>query len=297
VRLDDDTIMNVTSDTPEAAESKPSASRASNEATWSGRITKAVARRIRRWREDIGLSAQQLSERTRELGFEVPRTVIANLENGRRETLSVAEFLVISAALDIPPVLLLADIGHEDTVEILPGRESTAWLARGWILGAADPVRYEPRNDERWRAARRSIVLYDIHKLLVREHQQMRRRLKPLIERAGLRGVGEDPAEVAEADSMLATALLEIDYSLNRIREHRELIRSEGFLEPALPTEVSSEMRASSQVGRHHAPGSAENRSETERRPWDRADESIERPLFFDRISAEYQEKLDGNLG
>src|SRR6266516_5250756 len=72
---------------------------------WQKRLTRSIAREIRRHRRALGLSAQKLADRCEQLGFAVPRSVIANLENGYREALSVAELLVLAFALDIPPAL------------------------------------------------------------------------------------------------------------------------------------------------------------------------------------------------
>ena len=69
---------------------------------WPARVAATVAREVRRYRESQRpkMSAQQLADRTAELGAPIPRSVLANLESGRRETVSVAEILVLAAALE-----------------------------------------------------------------------------------------------------------------------------------------------------------------------------------------------------
>jgi hypothetical protein len=53
-------------------------------------------------------TAKWLSDRTDELGYRVSPTVIAKLDSGHRgDVLSVAELLIIAAALDVPPVAVL----------------------------------------------------------------------------------------------------------------------------------------------------------------------------------------------
>ena len=84
------------------------------------------------------MSAQQLADRTRELGLHVIRSVIANLENGRRDNISVAELVILARALDVPPVLLLYPVGCEDTVEVSPGEQLPPWDALQWFTGASD---------------------------------------------------------------------------------------------------------------------------------------------------------------
>jgi hypothetical protein len=90
--------------------------------------------------------------------------MIADLENGRRATVSVAELLILAAALGVEPVLLVVPLGRQPTVEILPGREAGTWQATQWVSGrggipdlvaAAPPSRY--------------VGLYDQHRQLVRD--------------------------------------------------------------------------------------------------------------------------------
>ncbi|MCG2623026.1 helix-turn-helix domain-containing protein [Arthrobacter sp. I2-34] len=64
-----------------------------------------VGRRIAAFRKREGLSAQELAEDTG-----MSRSVIANIENGRRDDLTVTELLAISRALRVPPVAILFDV-------------------------------------------------------------------------------------------------------------------------------------------------------------------------------------------
>ena len=66
---------------------------------WPARMAHLVAGEVRRYRErqQPRMSAQQLSDRTGELGMLSPRSVLANLESGRRETVSAAEIMVLAA--------------------------------------------------------------------------------------------------------------------------------------------------------------------------------------------------------
>ena len=81
------------------------------------------------------MSAQQLADRTNELEMPIPRSVLANLESGRRDSVSAAEVLVLARALDVPPVALVVPVGYEESVEILPGRSLTALEALLWLTG------------------------------------------------------------------------------------------------------------------------------------------------------------------
>lgn len=102
---------------------------------WQERFTRFIAGEVRRHRQAQKMSAQQLADRCEELGLEMPRSVIANLENGRRESVSVAELLILATALDVAPVLLTAPLGYEPKTEILPGRFLRTWDAVLWQSG------------------------------------------------------------------------------------------------------------------------------------------------------------------
>lgn len=81
------------------------------------------------------MSAQQLADECGRHGFAITRSALANLENGRRESLAVAELLVLATALGVAPALLLFPVGYASAVEITPDREMTPWDACRWFLG------------------------------------------------------------------------------------------------------------------------------------------------------------------
>jgi transcriptional regulator with XRE-family HTH domain len=103
--------------------------------TWQGRVTRTIAREIRRYRDERKMSAQQLADRTAELGMEIPRSVIANLESGRRETVTVPELQVLAAALHVAPVELACPAGFDEQTEILPDRMVDPLSASHWFRG------------------------------------------------------------------------------------------------------------------------------------------------------------------
>lgn len=102
---------------------------------WQEQLTRMVAREIRRHRDRRKLSAQQLADRTAELGSPVPRNVIANLESGRRDVITVAEVLVLAAALDVAPTELICPVGFDEQIELLPGRMMDPLQASRWVDG------------------------------------------------------------------------------------------------------------------------------------------------------------------
>lgn len=87
---------------------------------WAEETHLRIAAAIKRYRGEM--SAQQLSERTAELGYPLSRSQIANYESGRKKNLDIAELLVIAAALNLPPALLLYPDLPDGDVEVLPGQ-------------------------------------------------------------------------------------------------------------------------------------------------------------------------------
>jgi transcriptional regulator with XRE-family HTH domain len=66
-----------------------------------------IGRRIAHYRKLNGWSAEKLAE---EAGGGLTRSVIANIESGRRDDVGVRDLVAISVALQVPPAALLVDI-------------------------------------------------------------------------------------------------------------------------------------------------------------------------------------------
>jgi transcriptional regulator with XRE-family HTH domain len=107
---------------------------------WQAQLTRMVASQVRRYRTERGMSAQALADRCEQLGFAIPRPVLSNLENGRRESVSLAEVLVLAAALDVPPIELALPLGVQEEIEILPGLVAPTWDAARWVEGSSAPA-------------------------------------------------------------------------------------------------------------------------------------------------------------
>jgi transcriptional regulator with XRE-family HTH domain len=81
------------------------------------------------------MTAHRLADATAELGYPVPRSVIANLESGRRDSVAVAELLVLARALGVPPLTLVFPLGQEQEMEVLPRTVVPTWQAAKWFTG------------------------------------------------------------------------------------------------------------------------------------------------------------------
>jgi transcriptional regulator with XRE-family HTH domain len=79
-------------------------------------------------RNALKLTAVDLAERTKALGYPVNRVAISKIEgNLRAGKLDVAELLVLAVALEIPPALLLLPTFPGGAVDVLP-RSSASTL-------------------------------------------------------------------------------------------------------------------------------------------------------------------------
>lgn len=191
-----------------------------SQSDWPARIAKVIAGEVKRYRHERGLSAQQLAERCAALGAEFPRAVLANLETGRRETVSVAEVLVLAQALDISPMLLIVPLGRHATAEILPDVEMQAWDATRWIGGTAK-LSNQPGQGLQVGAADDDSVIVQFH-----YHDQL---VEDWRESAGEGWEDGGTGQIVKMRSLIARSL----------RELRSRMRKSGLIPPPLPPDLA----------------------------------------------------------
>ncbi|MFO7250488.1 MAG: helix-turn-helix transcriptional regulator [Actinomycetes bacterium] len=208
---------------------------------WPARLARTVAGQVRAYRELRGMSAAELADACAALGLPISRSAIADLESGRRPTVSVAELLVFARVLHVPPIELLCPVGRADAVEILPGRKTPPWTALRWVSGEA-PLP-DPGECGAGYLSSPEVELY-------RESATYAYRLHAEYEsactQAGFRvGAARRAANAAAGDAERAAHLAraaaeERRYreSRRRLREHRERMRREGFVPPPLTTHL-----------------------------------------------------------
>lgn len=127
---------------------------------WQETMAARTGRAVRRAREAAGLTALQLSDRTRDIGYPVHRTAIAKIENGLRAgKLDVAELIALALALGVPPIELIYPDLPDGPVEVWPGQQATSFQAAQWFSGertANDivPDIVPPDSNERLRLSR-----------------------------------------------------------------------------------------------------------------------------------------------
>jgi transcriptional regulator with XRE-family HTH domain len=130
-----------------------------------------------------------LSARCDDLGLPLDRNVIAKLENGHRNSVTVDEVYVLAAALEIPPLLLFG-VGTEESAEILPEHHAPAFRAAQWFTGEG-PLP-EPGDDpgmvtlEGLPEAARPLVLYRLADKAFVEEMQATSRARDMDQTAAL---------------------------------------------------------------------------------------------------------------
>ncbi len=106
---------------------------------WEMELSGRVGAAIKARRNALKLTAVDLAERTKALGYPVNRVAISKIEgNIRAGKLDVAELFALAVALEIPPALLLFPTFPDGAVDVLPRSGPVPTLkAREWICGDA----------------------------------------------------------------------------------------------------------------------------------------------------------------
>lgn len=114
---------------------------------WPAQLTKTVGKRVAYYRQrrtdkrGHKLTAQGLAELCTELGLPTGRPAIAKLESGIRQSITMAEVLVLAKALEVAPVHLLIPVGYAAEFEVLPGMYVEPGTAYEWFIGnSEDPA-------------------------------------------------------------------------------------------------------------------------------------------------------------
>jgi transcriptional regulator with XRE-family HTH domain len=99
-------------------------------------VGQSIGKQVSRARQRRGWTQQRLADaiRAHDKTSKLGRGAVAKIENGERKV-SVDEWLLLSAALNVPPVLLLLPLGSEDVVEITPRSRIHPQLALDWLMG------------------------------------------------------------------------------------------------------------------------------------------------------------------
>jgi transcriptional regulator with XRE-family HTH domain len=189
---------------------------------WGPGLVAAVAAEVRRYRQLRQLSVKELADRCAKLGWPIKRSVLSNLELSYRETVTVPEILILAAALNVAPVLLLFPVGRQEQVEYLPDSAVSPWDAAKWFSGQSDRPDATPLdNDER--VYRLPVQAYADHEHNLNRLSVVQARAKDLRQRA--RNDVADPDAVDFAEELVE----QYEQSLTRLRQE---MRDQGLRAP-----------------------------------------------------------------
>jgi transcriptional regulator with XRE-family HTH domain len=196
------------------------------ERDWSRRIATTVGAQVKRLREqrDSRMSAKQLADTCEQLGYRVEQQVIANMENGRRTSVTIPDVMVLARALGVPPIELVFPLGHDEQTEVLPGEVIDTWQAVTWFTA------------ENGGKPTTAVVLF-------RSYGRYLDRLRGLRMDAG---AARRSAELAASDGEQQAHLLRAGAAEDSAREverwiveNRAYMRGLGYTPPALPPDLA----------------------------------------------------------
>lgn len=102
-----------------------------------------VARRLLQVREALKLTRKDVSQRLEDLGLrKITPAALNNIETGRRDEagrrrreVTVDELIDLAIALQVSPSMLVAPLGTDERVELMPGRTDDPWTTYLWLIG------------------------------------------------------------------------------------------------------------------------------------------------------------------
>lgn len=205
---------------------------------WAKEMVKVIGASVAHYRRQRRpkMSAQALADACKDRGYPgLTRSVIANFETGARDSISVPEWLVLAAALEVAPLLLLFPVGRVAEIEALPDLSTTPmdavqWAETGYLVGS-QPDAPEVRPADR----RGALTIADF-----REHGQLISRWQML----GGRRMAAQKSSDSEADGERIAAIdaerRTVAVALDAVRDR---IRSLGLTPPDLRVRDVDELR------------------------------------------------------
>ncbi|MFJ3832094.1 helix-turn-helix domain-containing protein [Streptomyces sp. NPDC090046] len=194
---------------------------------WADHVMATVANEVKRRRKEIGWSAQQLSDRCKDIGHPIPRNVIANMESGRRTNLPLVDVIVLAEALWTSPICLIYPVGYVPEVQRLPLQERIPpWEALLWFSAHDDAG-------------------LDDHEMLHQQRQHisaLSRAESAMASEGYARHTVEtekDPVRRTEAQRAHAVFAERVSQARESLREARSYISGHGGLLPYLPPELA----------------------------------------------------------
>ncbi|MEV4888980.1 hypothetical protein AB0K48_06295 [Nonomuraea sp. NPDC055795] len=200
---------------------------------WPLRMAADIGKRVEHFRKRAndgkGITVQALADRCRDLHLPLDRSVLAKLEKGLRQSVSVAEVLVLAEALNVAPVCLIFPLERgAEAVEVLPGRHVYPWAAAKWLSGEGLPAWASKEEGDRYFERLDFLDLVE----LPRDHDNW------LLE--WIKAKGEAAHAQASSDAELLAVAQRLQAASERgLRATRRSMRADGVTAlPHLPQEL-----------------------------------------------------------
>ncbi|UAJ78627.1 helix-turn-helix transcriptional regulator [Leifsonia sp. ZF2019] len=176
-----------------------------------------IGQRIASFRKEHGMSAEKLAEVS---GAGLTRSVVANIESGRRGDIPLSQLLAIAWALGVPPAVLIFDTSRpRDTIETTGGDRSIAELL-DWMSGW--PAR-GPMNSQ----TTKSTAASSRRLLGIRNYDRTARMLSDLLR--AKEAVTSDPSlDTATKGQRLHELNLQLEMVGDQFESARQAMLSEG---------------------------------------------------------------------
>lgn len=100
--------------------------------------TEYFAKQVKAYRTARPWTQPQLAEQCQKAGLDWDRSIVANVEGGRRSSVTIHEVLTLAYVLGVPPALLLFPVMTGEPVEIAEGVALQPGLALRWFVGEDD---------------------------------------------------------------------------------------------------------------------------------------------------------------
>lgn len=145
------------------------------------------------------MKLSELSDRMAGLGQPLGITGLSKIENGKRGV-ELDELVALARALDVPPLLLIFPLGHEQAIEVLPSVTMGTWDAAAWFTGEAQPpegyidledqptfyFREQSHLTSEWLRVRDDAALADVRDQLLRSTEERLRVYRKIMRSKGL---------------------------------------------------------------------------------------------------------------
>lgn len=206
--------------------------------TWEKAVARAVGKRVAYFRNERGLTGEQVSSALSAIGVDLKRTALSNLEVGARSTVGLAEIKALSWVLGVPPLALMAPVAGElgQEFEVLPGVTVTPWDAARWISGES-PLPGEDAASDALRWVWELLEMYRMHDQAV-ERIELAQRLsdRAVDNLVAVQGGSPEEEELDEANRRERRAAVELNNARAELRVLRRAIgERKGARMPRLP--------------------------------------------------------------